>query len=102
MKARIIFPAVIAILVAAAQGCIWRRGAGVEIPPFPTREGDSKTPASASRGTTEGFGLKTVAGKEEPNRLIARDGTVCTVSKRKFQSVVLGKTTWCGWMDQKR
>jgi len=38
-------------------------------------------------------------GKEKPTRLVARDGTRCIVSQKKFDSTVLGASVWCIWMD---
>ena len=43
------------------------------------------------------FGPKSVYGMEKPSRLIARDGTSCIVSKKKFDSTVLGASVWCTW-----
>jgi hypothetical protein len=40
---------------------------------------------------------KTVAAKEPPSRLVAVDGTVCTVSGDKFESVKVDEKVWCGW-----
>lgn len=35
-------------------------------------------------------------------RLIARDGTTCVVSKKKFHSTQVGMNVWCTWTDPAR
>lgn len=100
MRARTLSTASIAIL-AVASACVSRPGGGVGTTTDPKANGSSSR-TRGSRGTNEGIARKIVTGKEEPNRLIARDGTVCTVSRKKFESAILGKSTRCGWVDQKR
>ena len=50
----------------------------------------------------DGFGPKVVEGKQRPTRLIARDGTSCTVSQKKFDSTIPGSSVWCTWFDTNR
>ena len=50
----------------------------------------------------ESYGLKQVHGKEDPATLIARDGTICTVDKKKFESTQIGKSAWCTWIERRR
>ena len=52
--------------------------------------------------STEGYGLKPVHGKEEPSTLIARDGTTCTVGRKKYDSTRVGKSAWCTWIERRR
>ena len=54
-----------------------------------------------SRGT-QGFGPKSVEGKQPPTRLIARDGTTCVVSEKKYAAAALGTSVWCTWVDTDR
>ena len=91
----------LAILVASL-GCVSRPGTGLESGPnrWSGKAGSGASPANQQSG--QGFGLKKVTGREEPLRLIARDGTVCAASKKKYESTVLGTSTWCNWIDQKR
>ena len=55
-----------------------------------------------NRPLVDGLGLKPVHGKEEPATLLARDGTSCTVSKKKFDSTRLGTSAWCAWTEKSR
>jgi hypothetical protein len=56
----------------------------------------------ASNRDNEGFGHKPVHGKATPRRLIARDGTSCVVSQKKFDSATVGTSVWCTWFDADR
>jgi len=40
---------------------------------------------------------KLVAGKEPPSILIARDGTRCTVTARRYAETREGDYAWCAW-----
>lgn len=44
-----------------------------------------------------GWGSKTVDFKEDPATLLARDGTLCTVTVSKYRNVKLGDRVWCHW-----
>jgi len=63
-------------------------------------EGSPSTGRNAR--STEGYGLKPVHGKEDPATLIARDGTTCTVDKKKYDSTKIGKSVWCTWIERRR
>lgn len=61
------------------------------------------SPASGRNArSTQGYGLKSVYGKEDPATLIARDGTTCTVGREKYESAQIGKSTWCTWIERRR
>jgi hypothetical protein len=49
-----------------------------------------------------GWARKPVDGKTPPATLVARDGTVCTVSAGKFERVVLGERVTCFWSGGNR
>ena len=40
---------------------------------------------------------KVVAGKETPNVLVAEDGSICVVSKERFEKTEIGMKALCGW-----
>ncbi len=52
---------------------------------------------AGNKSLVDGLGGKVVEDKKPPTRLIARDGTSCTVSKKKYDSTVLGASVWCTW-----
>jgi hypothetical protein len=70
----------------------------------------SRRPEPGIRGTTTGadallghaLASKPVSGKEPPHRLLARDGTSCTVSPDKYEKVIIGRSVWCVWTDLDR
>lgn len=45
------------------------------------------------------FAPKAVYGKKPPNRLLARDGTSCTVAAQKYEDARIGQSIWCVWTD---
>ena len=49
-----------------------------------------------------GFAPKVVENKRKPTRLVARDGTSCVVSDKKFNSTEPGESVWCTWFDTDR
>ena len=85
-------------LLVLAQGCTLAVGRGSRVPFSRDRMRSSAAP---ERGK-QGFGPKAVEGTEPPNRLVARDGTSCAVSEKKYQSTALGASVWCTWVDTKR
>jgi len=88
--------AVGAVVLVASQACYIPIGHGAkpEVRLIPLRgEGSQK----AERATSL-FGPKSVLGKENPTRLIARDGTSCIVSQKKFDSAEIGESVWCTWI----
>lgn len=40
---------------------------------------------------------KVVAGKETPNILVADDGSLCVVSKERFEKTEIGMKALCAW-----
>jgi hypothetical protein len=44
-----------------------------------------------------GLAVKPVAAKESPATLIARDGTSCTVTHRRFEAISVGDRVACYW-----
>lgn len=51
-----------------------------------------------SPGTPEsGLMRKRVTAKQEPDRLIAEDGTACRVSAERFRAVEVGNDELCNW-----
>ena len=88
-------------MLVAAQGCMYipasKGGRGIEL-----ATDRARVNKSTRDDRTGGFGPKAVTGKREPTRLIARDGTSCVVSEKKFQSTALGTSIWCTWFDADR
>jgi hypothetical protein len=95
MNASILRAAAVVVLVVT-PGCVYkfRRGGPPDV--LPER---GNTNGATSAGQTDGFGLKSVYAKQPPFRLIARDGTSCTVSEKKFESTRLGASVWCTWAN---
>jgi hypothetical protein len=91
------FRALSALVLVVTQACYVPIGHGAkpEIASKPVRSNG----APKSRRNGNGFGPKSVQGKEKPTRLVARDGTSCIVSRKKFESTNLGTSVWCAWMD---
>lgn len=46
-----------------------------------------------------GLAPKEVAGKREPNELVAADRTRCSVDRERFASVEIGERVWCLWLS---
>jgi hypothetical protein len=69
-------PGLVVLLACALAGCIG--------------------PARYTAGT-DGWAVKPVDGKEPPATLIARDGTTCHVTHRRFEGVQLGDRVACYW-----
>jgi hypothetical protein len=99
MKASILGAAAVVSLLATSA-CTARRAQGID--PFPGRERSGSAPATASRGRLEGYARKKVEGKQPPRRLVAKDGTSCTVSEKKYNSTAPGDEVWCTWVDLSR
>jgi hypothetical protein len=51
------------------------------------------SPATPKRGQMR----KRVTAKQEPDRLIAEDGTACRVSAERFRAVEVGNDELCNW-----
>ena len=88
---------VLLVLVLGSQGCYldFKRGSKPQLVAgqYARRSDGDRRP---------GFGPKLVEGKQPPTRLVARDGTSCVVSKKKYDSTVLGQSIWCSWIDTNR
>lgn len=95
-----VFRVVLLTALFGTQACNFRwLGKGETL--LPTA--DQGSPASGrSARSIEGYGLKSVHGKEDPGTLIARDGTTCTVGKEKYESAQIGKSVWCTWIERRR
>jgi hypothetical protein len=90
-----------ALLGAQACSLDWLRGGASDLLPKP---GANEGSPAAGRNirATEGYALKLVHGKEDPATLIARDGTTCSVDKKKYDSAKVGKPVWCTWIERRR
>ena len=92
---------VVLVLVAATQGCMYvppsKGGRGIELATDRARLNKDDR-----EGRGSGFGPKTVVDKRKPTRLIARDGTSCVVSEKKFEATIPGESVWCTWFDADR
>ena len=53
--------------------------------------------AGGKANLLSGVGPKIVEGKQRPSRLIARDGTSCLASPKKFRETEIGESVWCSW-----
>ena len=89
-----------ALLGTQACNVKWLRGGTSLLTGTGVNEGSPATGRNAR--STEGYGLKPVHGKEDPATLIARDGTSCTVGKKKYDSTKIGKSAWCTWIERRR
>ena len=99
MKASM-FCAATLVSLLATSACASRRAPGVD--PFPARDQGGSARPAAARGRPEGYARKKVEAKQDPQRLIAKDGTSCTVSEKKYTSTALGDEVWCTWVDLAR
>ena len=68
------------------------------------RRGSPSTPTEipvhrngADSAFTLGLSRKPVSGKEEPATLLARDGSRCIVTEKRFKEVALGEQVTCAW-----
>ncbi len=60
---------------------------------------EERSPATPKGGSMPERGVmpKRVTGKQEPNILLAEDGTSCPVTADRFRKVQLGKHEVCAW-----
>jgi hypothetical protein len=79
-------------LAVVAASCILPRQ-GVD--PLSGARGAART--KGTRQPQRGFMPKRVMGKQEPNILLASDGTSCTVTAERYRDVQLGKYELCAW-----
>lgn len=98
-----VFRVVLLTALIGTQACSlnWLRGGASDLLPKPGASDGSPATGRNARAT-EGYGLKLVHGKEDPATLIARDGTTCSVDKKKYDSATIGKPTWCTWIERRR
>jgi hypothetical protein len=91
---------VLLVLVVATQGCMYvppsKGGRGIELATDRSRVNKNRDDRAG------GFGPKVVTDKRKPTRLVARDGTSCVVSDKKFESTIPGESVWCTWFDADR
>jgi hypothetical protein len=70
------------------------------INPFPGAPGpEGPSMSIPRRGTTPTRGLarKRVTAKQEPNLLVAEDGTSCVVTAERYEDVDVGDHELCDW-----
>jgi hypothetical protein len=64
---------------------------------FPAPAAGAAPRAGADSALTLGLSRKPVSGKEAPTTLLARDGTRCTVTEKRFNEIVHGEQVTCAW-----
>lgn len=99
----VIRPAVVlgTALALASSACFGFGHATPHRPP-PASQTPERRRFDSAVGEKPALEHKPVSGKTEPNLLIAKDGTVCTVSRDKFQKTIIGNSIWCLWMNADR
>jgi hypothetical protein len=87
----------VAVALAAAS-CVLPGGQQVD-PLSGGQQGETTPrPMPEGRSTPErGIMPKRVTGKQEPNLLLADDGTSCAVTADRYREVQLGKYAVCAW-----
>jgi hypothetical protein len=96
--------AVFSLVLTAATGCVRPLvpGSTGVLPPndvLPKRPGTSIGKPDSASAIRSGFSRKLVSGKESPSQLIARDGSRCSVSAKRFADTKEGEQVWCAWTD---
>src|SRR5688500_1452210 len=90
-----------AFLVACpvvAASCVLPGGQRVDPAAGGRQVEETPRPAAQGRSTPErGIIPKRVTGKQEPNLLLADDGTSCTVTADRYREVQIGKYAVCAW-----
>jgi hypothetical protein len=74
------------LLLLALAGCVT-----IPLPHGRDPVSDAQRPALAR---------KMVAGKREPNHLVATDGSSCATTDSRFARVQRGDRVWCLWRDE--
>jgi hypothetical protein len=92
------------LVLTVAAGCVRPLvpGSTGVFPPndvLPKRPGTSVGKPDSASSIRSGFSRKLVSGKESPSQLIARDGSRCTVSAKRFEDTREGEQVWCAWTD---
>ncbi len=80
------------VLAFGAAGCILPAGQRVE--PMPGVVGVVMTSPSVPK---RGLMHKRVVAKQEPDLLVAEDGTSCRVGAERYRDVQVGSDELCGW-----
>ena len=57
-----------------------------------------RDPVSDSQAPT--LSLKMVAGKRDPNQLLATDGSACTTTEERYERTQPGDRAWCAWREE--
>jgi hypothetical protein len=89
------------VLVMGATGCVRPAFPGSERF-FPSRDVLPRRPGSDTTSAQDGSAMamparKQVSDKEAPSSLIARDGSRCTVTAKRFSETRVGEEAWCAW-----
>ena len=89
------------VLVLGATGCVRPVFPGSERF-FPSRDALSRRPGSDTTSAHDASAQamparKRVSDKEAPSTLIARDGSRCTVTAKRFSEIREGEEAWCAW-----
>ncbi|MGH7677673.1 MAG: hypothetical protein ACRENU_04340 [Gemmatimonadaceae bacterium] len=63
----------------------------------PMAPGDDRQRPQSVRAAAAEWSNKPVSAKEDPNRLIAKDRSSCTVSEKKYRETNLGESVYCAW-----
>jgi hypothetical protein len=92
------------LLLATLGGCVRPLvpGSGRVFPPndvLPPHPGSTVGRPDSASSIRSGFSRKLVSGKQSPSLLIARDGSRCTVSEKRFADTKEGEQVWCAWTD---
>jgi hypothetical protein len=90
------------VALLTTQACVIYKRDGARPDVMAPTKVQSIAATTSGRETRSGFGPKSVQGKTPPTRLIARDGTSCTVSEEKYDATALGNSVWCAWFDTDR
>jgi hypothetical protein len=96
-----------AFLLVGASGCVTPLfpGSGQVFPPqdvMPAKRGSTgmaTTKPDSASAIRSALSSKLVSGKEEPATLVARDGSRCSVSAKRFTDAREGDETWCAWTN---
>jgi hypothetical protein len=96
------FRAIGLVALLTTQACVIYKRDGARPEVIAPTKVQSIAATTSGRERRSGFGPKSVQGKTPPRRLIAGDGTSCTVSEEKYDSTAIGNSVWCAWFDTDR
>jgi hypothetical protein len=93
--------AIAAVLAVGVSGCFRPQFPGSDRV-FPSTEVLPRRPGVDAKSPQEGSTMATpaskqVSDKEAPVTLIARDGSRCSVTAKRFASTREGDVVWCAW-----